>query len=204
MPPQCLLTTIRLRSRPQPDESPQQSDHRSCHIVVQSNGTLSFSKTNSQSGAARHTSPRRGFGTLRNSLSVKSLSRLRCLPSRWSTSNSRSGSRRKAPPPPPAIVTAHAAGLVRLTGKDHNPHRTAGHIKVDKADSNGQTPLVWSTETEPHDETYVSPAFRIETGMQSAPGPHRRVAIQPYIGENTAGLDLVVGSVTIIDAVGTS
>lgn len=76
----------------------------------------------------------------------------------------------------------------------------AGRIEIDDADPDGQTLLVWYPEVEPHDETYVRPAVRIESGAKSALDPHRPVTIKPYIAEDTPDLDLGVGGVTTIDA----
>ena len=47
----------------------------------------------------------------------------------------------------------------------------AGRIKVDGADPDGQTLLVWYPEVEPRDDTYVQPSVRIESGAKSALDP---------------------------------
>ena len=75
----------------------------------------------------------------------------------------------------------------------------AGRIEIDDADPDGQTLLVWYPEVEPRDETYVQPVVRIESGAKSALDPHRPVTIQPYIAEDTVGLDLAVDNVTTIE-----
>ncbi len=79
----------------------------------------------------------------------------------------------------------------------------AGRIEIDDADPDGQTLLVWYPEVEPRDETYVQPLVRIESGAKSALDPHRPVTIQPYIAEDTVGLDLEIDGVTTIDAIRT-
>ncbi len=76
----------------------------------------------------------------------------------------------------------------------------AGRIEIDDADPDGQTLLVWYPEVEPRDRAYVQPAVRIEAGAKSALDPHRSVTIEPYIAEDTPGLDLATGGVTAIDA----
>lgn len=75
----------------------------------------------------------------------------------------------------------------------------AGRVEIDEDDPDGQTLLVWYPEAEPRDEAYVRPAVRIECGAKSALDPNRSVDIGPYIGEEAAGLDLIVGGVTTID-----
>ena len=73
-------------------------------------------------------------------------------------------------------------------------------MEIDEAASDGQTLLVWYPEVEPRDGVYVQPAVRIEAGVKSALDPHRSVTIEPYIAEDTPGLDLATGGVTAIDA----
>ena len=75
----------------------------------------------------------------------------------------------------------------------------AGRVEIDEADSDGQTLLIWYPEAEPRDDAYVRPAVRIECGAKSALHPNLPVDIRPYIGEEAADLDLVVGGVTTID-----
>ena len=75
----------------------------------------------------------------------------------------------------------------------------AGRVVIDEADPDGQTLLVWYPETEPRDAAYVRPAVRIECGAKSALDPNLPIDIRPYIGEEAAELDLVIGGVTTID-----
>ncbi|MCY4497719.1 MAG: nucleotidyl transferase AbiEii/AbiGii toxin family protein [Rhodospirillaceae bacterium] len=74
-----------------------------------------------------------------------------------------------------------------------------GRVEIDEADPDGQTLLIWYPEAEPRDDAYVRPAVRIECGAKSALDPNLPVDIWPYIGEEAAELDLVVGGVTTID-----
>jgi hypothetical protein len=76
----------------------------------------------------------------------------------------------------------------------------AGRIEIDEADPDGQTLLVWYPEVEPRNGAYVRPVVRIESGAKSALDPNSPVMIQPYVSEETAGLDLTVSRVTTIDA----
>ena len=75
-----------------------------------------------------------------------------------------------------------------------------GRVEIDEADPDGQTLLVRYPEVEPSDGTYVQPAVRIESGAKSALDPNRPVTIQPYISEESGGLDFAIGNVTTIKA----
>jgi hypothetical protein len=86
-----------------------------------------------------------------------------------------------------------AAQIADATGR-------AGRVEIDEADRDGQTLLVLYPEVEPRDGAYVRPVVRIESGAKSALDPNRPIAIQPYISEETEGLDLTVAGVTTIEA----
>src|SRR5690606_19331104 len=74
-----------------------------------------------------------------------------------------------------------------------------GRVEVDAEDPDGQTLLIWYPEVEPRDAGYVRPAVRIEAGSKSALDPNRSARIQPYVAEDTEGLDLTVADVTTIE-----
>jgi len=74
-----------------------------------------------------------------------------------------------------------------------------GRVEVDAEDPDGQTLLIWYPEVEPRDAGYVRPAVRIESGAKSALDPNRSARIQPYVAEDTEGLDLTVADVTTIE-----
>lgn len=76
----------------------------------------------------------------------------------------------------------------------------AGRVEIDGAGPDGQTLLVRYPEVEPSDGVYVRPTVRIESGAKSALDPSRSMAIQPYIGQEAAGIDLTVRGVTTIEA----
>jgi hypothetical protein len=76
----------------------------------------------------------------------------------------------------------------------------AGRVEIDEADPDGQTLLVWYPEAEPRDGAYVRPVVKIESGAKSALDPNRSITINPYISEETAGLDLAIPGVTTIEA----
>ena len=96
---------------------------------------------------------------------------------------------------------AYIAGPLReFLSARLNDATGGGHIEIDDADPDGQTLLVRYPEVEPRDGAYVQPAVRIEAGAKSALDPYRPVTIQPYIAEDTLGLDPTTAEVTTIDA----
>jgi hypothetical protein len=76
----------------------------------------------------------------------------------------------------------------------------AGHITVDKDDSDGQTLLVWYPTVAADGSGYVRPAVRIECGAKSALDPHREALVRPYIADEAKELDLTTKGVITIEA----
>lgn len=74
-----------------------------------------------------------------------------------------------------------------------------GRVEPDAADPTGQSLLIWYPEVEPHDDTYVQPAVRIESGAKSALDPADIVTIAPYVAVDIPTLDLTVPNVTSIE-----
>lgn len=75
-----------------------------------------------------------------------------------------------------------------------------GRVEVDETDPSGQTLLVWYPRVDASDTGYVQAAIKIESGAKSALDPNKPMTITPYIAEDVVTLDLVVPSVTTIDA----
>ncbi len=75
-----------------------------------------------------------------------------------------------------------------------------GRVEVDRADSSGQTLLVWYPRVDASDTGYVQAAVKIESGAKSALDPNRAHTISPYIDDDIDSLDLSVLGVTTINA----
>lgn len=73
-------------------------------------------------------------------------------------------------------------------------------IELDPADPDRQSLLVWYPSVTVADGGYVRPAVKIEAGAKSALDPHRVTSVTPYVGQDTPGLDLTVGNITVVDA----
>ena len=74
-----------------------------------------------------------------------------------------------------------------------------GRVEIDETDPDGQTLLIRYPEAGPRDAAYVRPVVRVECGAKSALDPNRPVDIRPYVNEEAAAFDLVIGDVTTID-----
>ena len=75
-----------------------------------------------------------------------------------------------------------------------------GRVEVDRADSSGQTLLVWYPRVDASDAGYVQAAVKIESGAKSALDPNRAHTVAPYIDDDIDTLDLSVSGVTTINA----
>ena len=75
-----------------------------------------------------------------------------------------------------------------------------GRVEIDRADSSGQTLLVWYPRVDASDTGYVQAAVKIESGAKSALDPNRAQVVSPYIDDDIDTLDLSVMGVTTINA----
>jgi len=75
-----------------------------------------------------------------------------------------------------------------------------GRVEVDRADSSGQTLLVWYPRVDASDAGYVQAAVKIESGAKSALDPNRAHAVAPYIDDDIDTLDLSASGVTTNNA----
>ena len=75
-----------------------------------------------------------------------------------------------------------------------------GRVEVDRADSSGQTLLVWYPRVDASDTGYVQAAVKIESGAKSALDPNKAHTVAPYIDYDVDTLYLSVSGVTTINA----
>lgn len=73
-------------------------------------------------------------------------------------------------------------------------------IELDPNDPDGQSLLVWYPVVTAAADGYIRPAVKIESGAKSALDPHHVTTVKPYVGDETPGLDLSVGNITVVDA----
>jgi Uncharacterized conserved protein len=85
--------------------------------------------------------------------------------------------------------------LVRVQIKADGPR-----IELDPNDPDSQSILIWYPIVTAAADGYVRPAVKIEAGAKSALDPHHITTVKPYVGDETPGLDLTVGNITVVDA----
>ncbi len=74
-------------------------------------------------------------------------------------------------------------------------------FEFDPIDSDQHSILVWyPSVTAAADGGYIRPAVKIESGAKSALDPHHVTSVTPYVGDETPGINLSVGNVTVVDA----
>ncbi|MGA7675439.1 MAG: nucleotidyl transferase AbiEii/AbiGii toxin family protein [Rhizomicrobium sp.] len=73
-------------------------------------------------------------------------------------------------------------------------------LELDPDDPDRQSILLWYPSVTVADDGYIRPVVKLEAGAKSALDPHHLTSVMAYVGEETPGLSLTVGNITVVDA----
>jgi hypothetical protein len=77
---------------------------------------------------------------------------------------------------------------------------TGIHVELDPDDHGGQTLQIHYPSVASATQDYLKPMVKIEAGAKSALDPHQAFSIEPFISQDSAGLDLKVPNIVTIAA----
>lgn len=77
---------------------------------------------------------------------------------------------------------------------------TKARVAVDSKDPDRQTLLLWYPSLFGDQDTYVSPAVRIESGAKSALDPHVTADVAPYVAEELGDPAFAVANITTVSS----